>query len=112
MDSIVLQGRFSVLELQQAGPAAVIAVDMVLNSKEEWYLNIYKSWLRKEIKKQKDEYIKDRHLFEKNGTLEEYNNFKLYYFTALESCTTSKELFKLYLEKTELVWAQITLPRK
>ena len=112
MDSIVLTGRFTVEDLKQSGPAAVIAVDMVLNHEEEWYLGAYKRWLQKEIQKQKDEYLKDRHLFEKNNNLEEYNNFKLYYFTALECCTTRKELFDLYLKKTELVWAQLMLPRK
>lgn len=107
MDGLILEGRFSVLDLQQAGPAAVIAVDMVLTAREEWYLTRYQLWLRKSVEKQKEDYIKSRPLFEKNNTLNEYESFKEYYFNALDKCETDKQLLDLYIERCSLVWAQV-----
>ena len=108
----ILEGRFTALELMQRGPAAVIAVNLVLNAEENRQLAIYKLKLRKSIEKQKASYIEARHLFEKNNTLEDYNNFKEYYFSALDKCETNRELLDLYIEACHLVWAQIALEEK
>lgn len=107
MTGIILEGRFSVLDLQQAGPTAVIAVDMALTAREEWYLTRYQLWLRKSVEKQKEDYLKSKPLFEKNNNLEDYESFKDYYFSALDKAETSKQLLELYIERCKLVWAQL-----
>ena len=107
MDGIVLEARFSVADLKQAGPTAVLAVNMVLSNEEAFSLGAYKRWLQAEIDKQKKEYINSRPLFEKNNTLNEYESFKDYYFSALDKAETRQQLLELYIERCKLVWAQL-----
>lgn len=107
MDGIVLEARFSTSDLKKAGPTAVLAVDMILSNEEAFSLGAYKRWLQAEIEKQKEDYIKSKHLFENNNTLNEYESFKDYYFSALDKAETRQQLLDLYIERCKLVWAQL-----
>ena len=109
MNDVILTARFTVKDLKEAGPMAVIAVDTYLTTEEEEAIDSYNRWLRKEREEQKAAFEKARSIFEKNNNLKEYESFKNYYFDALDKATTQKETFALFMERTKFVLDQLNL---
>lgn len=102
MKEIIVQGRIT-CDPQQAKPLAIVAAELAASLLEPYRLAQHAAWKKKEIEHYTKLFESHRSVFEKTGSLDEYNMFKLCYISSLEQCETKHAMFLVFLQAESLI---------